>query len=842
MSRHLDDATIEVIDPEGDAFVADKSGVVVRDRVERPILPGRYEDRGEIASGAFGEVRRVYDTLLERIVAMKVLHAEHAKLDYIRRRFSTEIRITAQLQHPGIVSVHDRGELANGRLWFTMKEIRGTTLREVIDELHATADVHGFNTTGSGWTFRRLVDAFARIVQAVAYAHQCGIVHRDLKPENLMVGEFGEVLVMDWGLARQVNVRENSTGEGFQDEHFVGQTQHGDILGTPAYMSPEQARGALALHGPPSDVYALGAVLYCLLTGAPPYQGTSSRDVLAAVLIGPPKPVREAARSTLPNELCAICEHAMERDITKRYANASLMWTELIAWLDGVRLREQALGVLAQARAYEPDIERLRSQANQAKADALVIQNDLRPFDPIDKKRPAWNLEDQAIRLGREAALAETKWLETVHGALSVDPGLPEAHLLLAEHYRQRLVEAEREHRDEDAARAQELLRIHDRGHHAAFLRGEGRLTMVTDPPEAEVFVDRFVLQDRRLVPVPQGTIGKTPLFNALLQHGSYLLRLRAPGRREARYPVFIERDGHWNAVAPEECEPFPIYLPTEDELGPDDVYIPAGYSWIGGDLATTDSLPRRRIWIDGFVMRRFPVTTAEYLEFLNDLLAQGREEEAIAACPKAHQDLTAAHVDLALPRDRDGRFVLPSEAEVSRWRVDWPVARADWPVALIDWYGAVGYASWLSRRTGKPWRLPNELEREKAARGTDGRLLPWGDHPDSTFARVADSRAAEASVESVYAYPFDESPYGVRGLAGNTRDWCINLWKHEGPIVEHGRLRIDAASAEDTELRAIKGGAWASMIAHSRAASRFGGRPNIRRPVVGMRLVRSLR
>ncbi|MBK9261368.1 MAG: SUMF1/EgtB/PvdO family nonheme iron enzyme [Polyangiaceae bacterium] len=830
-----EDATVDVVDAEGDTVNVVVSGVVVHADAARPVLPGRYEDLGEIARGAFGEVRRVRDTLLDRVVAMKVLHAEHADVEHVRRRFLTEVRITAQLQHPGIVAVHDRGELSDGRLWFTMKEIRGRTLHEVIDELHDASDARGFGTTTSGWTFRRLVDAFTRIVQAVAYAHRQGIVHRDLKPENLMVGEFGEVLVMDWGLARRVGPTESPAGGVFQDDQTPGLTQHGDILGTPAYMSPEQARGALALHGPASDVYALGAVLYCLLAGKPPYEGASSRDVLMAVLRGPPKAVRDAARMPLPNELCVICEHAMHRDITERFPNAASLWNELVAWLDGVRLREQALEALAQARTYEPEITRLRSEENLARGKARALQNDLRPFDPVEKKRPAWDLEDEASRLGRMAALAETKWLEAVHGALSIDPRLPEAHLLLSDHYRNRLVEAELEHRDEDAARAEELLRIHDQGKHAAFLRGDGRLTLVTDPPGAEVFVDRYVLQDRRLVAMPEGLLGQTPLVEVPLQRGSYLLRLRAPSRAEVRYPVLIERDGHWDGVAPGDREPFPIYLPNENELGPDDVYVPAGYSWIGGDPEAADGLPRRRVWLDGFVMRRFPVTAGEYLDFLNDLVENDRVAEAMQRCPRTHQALLEQGVERAFLRDASGRFSLPPDREGFRWR-------RDWPVVVVDWFDAMAYASWLSARTEKPWRLPNELEREKAARGVDGRFLPWGNHMDPTFANVVDTSAAEATRGSVFDQPFDESVYGVRGLAGNTRDWCINLWKHEGPSIVQNRATLDEAARDDPDFRVIKGGSWSTTMVQSRAAARFGGRPAIRRPVVGFRLVRRLR
>lgn len=825
-----------------DTLLADQSGVVWRAPEARPSLPGRYEDLGLIAGGSFGEVRRVRDTLLDRVVAMKLLRAEHGDVGHLRRRFLVEAQITAGLQHPGIVALYDRGELADGRLWFTMKEVRGRTLREVIDELHAKKTAEAFGATDSGWTFRRLVDAFARIAQAIAYAHSRGVVHRDLKPENLMVGEFGEVLVMDWGLARRVDGAgspEAGVNTSAVGAFSPGLTRLGDVLGTPAYMPPEQARGDTRLHGPGSDIYSLGAVLYCLLSGRPPYQG-GLREVLSALLAGSPSPIEEAARSTsasppLPAELCAVVERAMRREIKDRYESAEALAGDVLSWLDGVRRRDQALAALSSARELEPEVLRLRERAASASAKARRIQADLRPFDPIEKKRPAWALEDEANRSGRAAALVETRWLEAVHGSLSVDPDLPEAHARLADHYRARLSEAELERRDEDAARAEELLRIHDRGAHAAFLRGDGRLSLVTDPPGAEVFVDRYVLQERRLVAVPEGALGRTPLVEAPLKRGSYLLRIRAPGRADVRYPVLIERDGHWDGRAPGGEAPYPIVLPKAGELGPDDIYVPAGWCWIGGDAATPDSLPGRRIWIDGFILNRFPVTTAEYLDFLNDLVARGREPEAIVACPKAQRSLAQGGDEPAFLRDDAGSFILPPDREGMRWR-------PDWPVVLVDWYGAMAYAGWLAQRTGRPFRLPDELEREKATRGVDGRLLPWGYAVEPTFAQVVDSSPDEPSREGVGGHPFDESPYGVRGLAGNTRDWCANVWRHEGPRLCLDRLVLEPALSDDTDFRVIKGGAWMGVMLNGRAAARFGGRPGIRRPVVGIRVARSYR
>src|SRR5262249_23631469 len=156
--------------------------------------------------------------------------------------------------------------------------------------------------TASGWTFRRLVDAFARIAQAVAYAHSRGVVHRDLKPDNLMVGEFGEGVVMDWGLARRLDADqppESGDERAPGDAHQSTMTRHGPVLGTPAFMAPEQGRGDVLRHGPWSDVYSLGAVLYNLLAGRPPYLRAGG-DVLAQLLAGPPVDVADGTRSGAP--------------------------------------------------------------------------------------------------------------------------------------------------------------------------------------------------------------------------------------------------------------------------------------------------------------------------------------------------------------------------------------------------------------------------------------------------------------------------------------------------------------------------------------------------------------
>ncbi|WP_437623923.1 protein kinase domain-containing protein [Sorangium sp. So ce1151] len=796
-------------------------------------LPARYRDQGRIAAGSFGEVRRVHDTELDRVVAMKLLRADVASAAQSEARFLAEIKLTAGLEHPGIIAVHDGGRLDDGRLWFTMREVRGRTLGDVIDEVHAAAGSDGFRETASGWTFRRLADAFARVCQAVAYAHRRGIVHRDLKPDNLMTGELGEVMVMDWGLGRRLDAveAEDLVGSELRIDAVSAQlTRHGDVLGTPAYMPPEQARGQRELHGLPSDVYALGAVLYHLLTGRAPYRGSSAIHVLQQVLKGSPVPIVEAAEGKpVPAELGAICERAMAREIGARYPDAEALAGEMVAWLDGARRREQALDMVAQARTMEPEIEELRARAGEKRAEAQAKLDGVRPFDPVERKEAGWDLEDEAGRLEVAAVLREAEWLEALQSALTVDPDLPEAHAALADHHREQLLAAERAHHEADAVRAEAQLKAHDRGRYARLLRGEGALTLITDPPGAEVRLERYVLRGRRLVAEECGVIGVTPIREAPLQKGSYRLRVRAPGRQEVLYPALIERGSHWDGVPPGEGEAHPVRLPEEGELGAEECHVPAGWAWIGGDPDAADSLPGRRIWIDAFVIGRFPVTDRDYLEFLNDLLKSAREAEAIRAIPQQSASTTERHEPL-YPWTAEGRLTLPGSSP------------PDLPAVLIDWYAASLYAKWLGEKTGCPVRLPNELEREKAARGVDGRLFPWGNHPDATFACALESHRGSPARGTVGTFPADESPYGIRGLAGNVREWCANLWKLDGPRVEGGRLRLDPAPSLDDDFRIIRGGTWGSSITNSRSAARFGSRPETRWLGVGLRVARSWR
>lgn len=302
----------------------------------------RYQDLGLLGEGGSAQVRRVRDLELNRVVAMKIIHPERSSSSLARARFIEEIQITAQLQHPGILPLYDAGRLPDGRVWFTMKEVRGKTLGATIRQVHAAAGP-GMPVAPAG--LRWLVELLHKASLAVIYAHEHGVLHRDLKPANIMIADLGEVWVMDWGLSKAPEGGDGDHGDDglvSLDRERVG-TVAGRVLGTPAYMAPEQAAGKSAMLDIRTDVYALGAILYEILAGRSPYPGTNALDVVRQVLAGPPPPPsdRAAPGTELPAALVDVCARAMARQPEDRFASVRQFAGAIDAWLRGWQLQSR---------------------------------------------------------------------------------------------------------------------------------------------------------------------------------------------------------------------------------------------------------------------------------------------------------------------------------------------------------------------------------------------------------------------------------------------------------------------------------------------------------------------
>ena len=327
------DATLSVVASEG--LDSSTSSVPPRSAAADSTAP-RYRTLRPHAKGGLGEVSVAEDTELNREVALKVIQPQYAHDEGSRTRFVLEAEVTGGLEHPGIVPVYGLGHYEDGRPFYAMRFIRGDSLKEAADQFHhqtkreddggrreeEVTTVH-VSPSYDSVAFRRLLGRFVDVCNAVAYAHSRGVLHRDLKPGNIMLGKYGETLVVDWGLAK-VKGRDDATmvdGETTLNPRSgsgSARTQMGRAMGTPSYMPPEQAAGNLDQIGPASDVYSLGATLYYLLAGQPPISSSNLEDVLTKVRAGDFQPPRRL-RHSIPRPLESICMKAMATSPADRY-------------------------------------------------------------------------------------------------------------------------------------------------------------------------------------------------------------------------------------------------------------------------------------------------------------------------------------------------------------------------------------------------------------------------------------------------------------------------------------------------------------------------------------------
>jgi serine/threonine protein kinase len=315
------------------------------------VAGNRFRVIRSYARGGLGEVFIALDSELDRNVALKELRAYNAHDPVSQSRFLLEARVTGRLEHPGIVPVYGMGRYADGRPFYAMRFIEGETLEQAIRRFHEPEG--SLREPGQReLAFRRLLRSFIDTCNAVAYAHSRGVVHRDLKPQNIMLGRFGETLVVDWGLAKSLadpegHSADSSSAGALTDE--LSLTRPGSALGTPQYMSPEQAAGDLSRVEAASDVYSLGATLYCLLVGHGPFPSGEIADVLHRVHRGifpAPRRLRKSVDPTLE----AICLKAMALQPEDRHASPLALASEIEAWLAEVTYRSEQERALSDAK------------------------------------------------------------------------------------------------------------------------------------------------------------------------------------------------------------------------------------------------------------------------------------------------------------------------------------------------------------------------------------------------------------------------------------------------------------------------------------------------------------
>jgi len=867
----------------------------IQDLIAGSNAESKYIFDKELGRGGMGAVFSTVDQDVRRKVAMKVMLPKTATSPAHIKRFLEEAQITGQLEHPNIVPVHEVGINEESNIYFTMKMVRGENLDDVLDWI-----AQGNVDYQQKYSLGVLLQIFMKVCDAVGYAHAKGVLHRDLKPENIMVGDFGEVLLMDWGLAKVLG-REDVNTEGRQsaDQTNIYQTMEGQVMGTPAYMSPEQAFGKISELDERSDIFSLGGILYKILTRQAPYRGKNAREALEKARkrqLQPPD--LRAPELKIPPELVAVCMKAMARGQDERYGSAEELKDDIQRYLDGrsVSARRDSLFVIAKkwvirnkvaamgmaaavvclilgvmgAAAYQQKqkhatINQLLSQGDKLKAEskyeqaeetffsvmgldtssararqgisevsgkALAMKNmrlaqdkvkeaemlsaatpelekhvaelqqkverdkaKLKGYEGFDAKKALWDEERSLLAAHIARLKTEGRVISKYTEILSLHGENPAARAALAKMYYEKYREAEALKNSGDMAYYKELIFAFDDGTYSALLSRQGVLTITTVPAADAYFVYRFMEgPDRRMIPAPFSpsvyataaqdgdsmmrgidrgfrldATGFVPIakllagseFNKLngiaqqvLPKGSYLIVAQKAGFVETRIPVSID-NGENKAIEN-------IKLLKEDDVPKGFVYIPRGDYISGGDPEAFSSPKRALKMIPGFLISKHEVTVGEYVKFLN-----------------FQESVRPGSAENYLPRkSADSGFY---------WKIgSQPVFAPDWPVLGIAQVDARLYCKWLTKAHNDRWefRLPEQWEWEKAARGVDGRSFPWGNYFDFSFCSMGKSKEGRREgPDKVGSFPLDESVYGVHDMAGNVSEWTASFLGHDQAI-----------------------------------------------------------
>lgn len=833
----------------------------------------KYEYLQKLGAGGMGEVVRAWDRDLRRFVAIKRL-LSGPDSDETILRFVKEAQITGQLEHPNIVPVHDLGTDSNGRVYFSLKLIEGESLKNIIEKRKTAQEVVPGLKYRDVYTPLKMIEIFISICQAVAYAHSKGVIHRDLKPDNVMLGRYGEVLVVDWGIAKvlsgEISPEDQKTLPLTALESLPPEeSMEGDIAGTPAYMSPEQAEGRVSAIGVRSDVYSLGAVLYHLISGRPPYEGSSSLDVLQKVRRDPPKPLVRGTFGFQPvaRELKAICAKAMSREPESRYATANALSDDLQAYLENRPIDA------CPATPFERFAKWLKRNRAQVQTTSIAVVSAVVLLVSAYYGYREWRVRgllrdagsqlaafrrNQSSMAGSEsdAALAYdalNRVLLDLQRALDLSPRRASTISMLSDTYMEQWRIATRQENLPLAENARREVVRYEGGEpnrYSPELNGSAVVVLQPDPIEADLFLFKFVPLDTRsvdglaasrLVPIPYdlaaGDIVATG-FNSEVRRaqsgpavmaGVHTIFNLEPAP-QSRIPPDSRRELHLRpgsylilARAPNRVEtrvPLlvprsgrveqTILLPPSDGLVPGFFYIAGGPARIGGGSA--NALPAQEVTIRPFMMYHDEIGMGDYAEFLKALVRAGHKAEAVARVPR---DFGKEIATLGPDGSLRGKFASDQALFLAS------------AVRGVSHNDVQAYIAWRSQRDNLPYRLPTEVEWESVCRGADGRRYSWGNSYAPGFAFLLQSYSDMGGDRSWHWEDYkDESPWGVHNLAGGVAEWTSSAYN-------------PAARAGDAEYGqfAIRGDAWSLPPVGLECAFRTSGQPEYFHPTIGFRL-----